>query len=83
MSEDYKKIAFEDVKKGQRIRVVEQYRAYTATSEGVVVRKDTDSDTVVIVEEGFQVTIFVEPRPGVYFDILLLEDKDKKSEKEN
>ena len=77
MSEDYKKIALEDVKKGQRVRIVGRHRVYTATFEGVVVRKDTDYEAIEIGEEASRFTIHVAPRPDVDFDIWLLEDAPK------
>ena len=76
MSEDYKEIALEDVKKGQRIRIVEQYPAYNLMYEGVVVRKDTDHNTVDLGNEaGYIVTIFVDDLYDYY--MLLLEDAPK------
>ena len=76
MSEDYKKIALEDVKKGQRIRVVEQYPAYKVMYEGVVVRTDVNRNTVGLGEKvGDEVTIFVDDLYDFY--ILLLEDAPK------
>ena len=76
MSEDYKKIALEDVKKWQRIRIVEQYPAYNLMYEGVVVRKDTDHNTVDLGNEaGDIVTIFVDDLYDYY--MLLLDDAPK------
>lgn len=77
MSEDYKKIALEDVKKGQRVRIVGRHRVYTATFEGVVVRKVPDYEAIEIGEKGSEVTIHLAPGPGADFDILLLEDAPK------
>lgn len=77
MSKDYKKIALEDVKKGQRIRIVERHSAYTATYESVVLRTHTKWHEIGMGEEGDEITIFVTPNPGVDFDILLLEDVPK------
>ena len=79
MSEDYKKIALEDVKKGQRVRVVERRSAFTVTYEGAVFRTSPEWDRIDLGEEGDEVTIIVdpEPEPGTDFDILLLEDAPK------
>ena len=76
MSEDYKKIAPEDVKKGQRIRVVEQYPSHIATYEGTVLKTRLDQGEVDLGEEvGDEVTVFAEDSDEYY--ILLLEDAPK------
>lgn len=79
MSEDYKKIAFEDVKVGQRVRIVERHSAFTATYEGAVLRASSDLGRIDLGGEGDEVTIIVdpEPEPGIDFDISLLEDVPK------
>ena len=76
MSEDYKKIALEDVKKGQRVRVVEWYPSHIATYEGTVLKTRPDLGEVDLGEEvGDEVTIFAEDSHEYY--ILLLEDAPK------
>lgn len=76
MSEDYKKIALEDVKVGQRVRIVEQYPSYKVLYEGVVARTDDSHNTVDLGEKvGDGVTIFVADMDDFY--ILLLEDAPK------
>lgn len=79
MSEDYKKIALEDVKVGQRIRVVERRSAFTVTYEGTVCLTNPEWDRIDLGGEGDEVTIIVdpEPEPDTGFDILLLEDAPK------
>lgn len=77
MSEDYKKIALEDVKKGQWIRIVERHPSLTITYEGAVLKTMIDLGRIDLGEEvGDYVTIIVdpEPEPGIDFDIFLLED---------
>lgn len=76
MSEDYKKIAPEDVKKGQRIRIVERHPSLTITYEGAVLKTMIDLGRIDLGEEVRDyVTIIVdpEPEPGIDFDIFLLE----------
>lgn len=76
MSEDYKKIALEDVKVGQRVRIVEQYPAYNVMHEGVAVRTDAAHNTVDLGNEaGDKGSIFVDDSDDFY--ILLLEDAPK------
>lgn len=75
MSEDYKKIALEDVKKGQRIRIVVKYRSYTATYEGVALRTNTEGGEIDLGEEGDEATVFIGTVAGT--SILLLEDAPK------
>ena len=73
MSEDYKKIALEDVKKGQRVRVVERYLSYTATYEGAVLKtRIAQSEIDLGEEDGDEVTVFIADSGDFY--ILLLED---------
>lgn len=73
MSEDYKKIALEDVKKGQQVRVVEHYLSYTATYEGAVLKTRIPQNEIDLGEEdGDEVTVFVAGSGDFY--ILLLED---------
>ena len=84
MSEGYKKIELEDVKKGQRVRVVERHRSHIATYEGIVVtvtdKRDQFDDPDVweeieLGEKGDEVVVPIDP----YSDttILLLEDAPK------
>lgn len=75
MSEDYKKIALEDVKKGQRVRVVEGYSAYTAMFEGVVASSDTAYREILLGEDGEMARAFIGDGSDTY--ILLLEDSPK------
>lgn len=76
MSEDYKKIALEDVKEGQRVRVVERYLSYTATYEGAVLKtRIAQSEIDLGEEDGDEVTVFVADSGDFY--ILLLEDVPK------
>jgi hypothetical protein len=76
MSEDYKKIALEDVEKGQRIRVVEWYPSHIAMYEGKVLKTRLDQGEVDLGEEvGDEVTIFADDSHEYY--ILLLEDAPK------
>lgn len=81
MSEDYKQIALEDVKKGQRVRIVERHRSHIVTYEGIVVtvtdKRDQFYDPDVweeieLGEKGDEVVVPIDP----YSDttILLLED---------
>ena len=72
MSEDYKKIAPEDVKKGQWIRVVERYPSITAMYEGVVVRTNIEWNEIELGAEGDETTIYLGSSEDT--DILLLED---------
>ena len=75
MNEDYKKIALEDVKKGQRIRVVEQYPSHIATYEGIVFRANPEWSEIDLGEEGGETTVFIGTIADT--DILLLEDVPK------
>lgn len=80
MSEDYKKIALEDVKKGQRIRVVMQYKSHIATYEGEVVRPDIERGEIEIGVEGNELPIYVVDSDYIgtrITEILLLEDAPK------
>ena len=86
MSEDYKKIALEDVKKGQRVRIVYRYTSHTATYEGVVagltVTPDMFDDSDVwdgidLGSEDDMVSFAICPGPDSYTDIFLLEDVPK------
>ena len=74
MSEDYKKIAFEDVKVGQKVRVVEECPAYDAMYEGVVVQTDSYRNTIDLGRAQHKVTIYVSLSPNSGFSIFLLED---------
>lgn len=83
MSEDYKKIALEDVKKGQRVRIVYRYPSHIATYEGVVVGltvtpdmfDDSDVwDGIDLGSEDDMVSFAICPDPDSRIDILLLED---------
>ena len=75
MSEDYKKIALEDVKVGQRVRIVERYTSHTATYEGVVFRTSTEWSEVDMGTEEDVTTVFIGTIADTY--ILLLEDAPK------
>ena len=80
MSEDYKKIALEDVKVGQRIRVVMQYKSHIATYEGEVVRPDIERGEIEIGVEGNELPIYVVDSDYIgtrITEILLLEDVPK------
>lgn len=72
MSEDYKKIAFEDAKKGQRVRIVKQYPSYSATYEGAVSRVDPEFNQIEFGEEGSGLSAWVDPDADS--TIFLLED---------
>ena len=75
MSEDYKKIALEDVKKGQRVRVVQRHRAYTFTYEGAVLESSTEREEIYMGLEGDEYYCPIDPDSD--FDIFLLEDVPK------
>ena len=86
MSEDYKMIALEDVKKGQRVRIVYRYPSHTATYEGIVagltVTPDMFDDSDVwdgidLGSEDDMVSFAICPGPDSYTEILLLEDAPK------
>lgn len=74
MCEDYKKIAFEDVKVGQKVRIVEECPAYDAMYEGVVVQTDSYRNTIDLGRAQHKVTIYVSLSPNSGFSIFLLED---------
>lgn len=72
MSEDYKKIALEDVKKGQRIRIDLHHYTHVASYTGRVVNIDSNWKVIVLGDdfEEFHVYINDSEMP----DIFLLED---------
>ena len=75
MSEDYKKIALEDAKKGQRVRIVERHSAHTVTYEGVVMFPAPMREEIYLgAEEDWDV---VSLGPEYDTSILLLEDAPK------
>ena len=73
MSEDYKKIALEDVKKGQRVRIVEEYTPCTAMFEGNVARVSTDQKKISL-GESYVDSVTIHIKPDVRTTIFLLED---------
>ena len=75
MSEDYKKIALEDVKEGQRVRIVERYPSHIATYEGVVVETDTEVNEISFGAGGYHTTVYDVRSADT--GILLLEDAPK------
>lgn len=75
MSEDYKKIALEDVKKGQRVRIVEWYPSHIATYEGVVVGTDIEVNEICLGVGRHETTVYDVRSADT--DILLLEDAPK------
>ena len=77
MSEDYKKIALEDVKKGQRVRVTKYFASHDVSYTGAVYDINITQTTITIklgnAIHRFQININPENVP----DILLLEDVPK------
>ena len=76
MSEDYKKIAPEDVKKGQRVRIVEDHPSHIATYEGHVLEVDIEVNEIGLGEDFRDVTTVYDVC-SVDTYILLLEDAPK------
>ena len=75
MSEDYKKIALEDVKKGQRVRIVEWYPSHIETYEGVVVGTDIEVNEICLGAGRHETTVYDVRSADT--DIFLLEDAPK------
>ena len=72
MSEDYKKIALEDVKEGQRVRIVERHSAHTITYEGGVLAASAERGVVHLgTREDWDMFY---AGLGIVSDIFLLED---------
>lgn len=75
MSEDYKKIALEDVKKGQKVRIVTNHRTFMSTYEGVVSGVDPEETCISFGSNGDGKTLFFSPISDT--TIFLLEDAPK------